>query len=82
MVSLLRHTELLWRLPLPARYNSQMYGVWIERAFLNLSFVCLQHLANPKSKILAILGCGVEARSHYKAMTLIQSFEEVKQRHR
>ena len=34
MVSLLRHTELLWRLPLPARYELQMYRVGIERTLI------------------------------------------------
>ena len=36
-----------------------------------------QHLANPKSRILALLGAGAQARSHYQALSHIQQFDEV-----
>lgn len=44
-----------------------------------MSYECFQfqHLANPNSRILTILGSGVQARSHFQAMNLVQSFEEV-----
>lgn len=42
------------------------------------SAVATKHLANPNSRILTILGSGVQARSHYQAMALVQSFEEVR----
>ena len=35
-------------------------------------------LAAPKSKILAILGSGVQARSHLEALRLVRQFEEVR----
>lgn len=42
------------------------------------SAVATKHLANPNSRILTILGSGVQARSHFQAMNLVQSFEEVR----
>lgn len=42
------------------------------------SAVATKHLANPNSKILAILGSGVQAHSHFQAMSLVQAFEEVR----
>ncbi len=35
-------------------------------------------LASPDSKILAILGSGVQARSHVEAMRLVRQFEEIR----
>jgi len=35
-------------------------------------------LASPDAKILAILGSGVQARSHVKALRLVRSFEEIR----
>ena len=35
-------------------------------------------LASPESKILAILGSGVQARSHAEALRLVRNFEEIR----
>src|SRR5438874_13062195 len=35
-------------------------------------------LASPDAKVLAILGSGVQARSHVEALRLIRSFEEIR----
>ena len=35
-------------------------------------------LASPDAKILAILGSGVQARSHFEALRLVRSFEEIR----
>ena len=35
-------------------------------------------LASPDAKILAILGSGVQARSHIEALRLVRSFEEIR----
>jgi len=42
------------------------------------SAVATKHLANPSSKILALVGAGIQAESHYKALTMLQSFDEVR----
>jgi ornithine cyclodeaminase/alanine dehydrogenase-like protein (mu-crystallin family) len=43
-----------------------------------VSAVATKLLAAPDSKILAILGSGVQARSHVKALGLVRPFEEVR----
>src|SRR5262252_1071302 len=35
-------------------------------------------LASPQAKVLAILGSGVQARSHVEALRLVRSFEEIR----
>src|ERR1700756_3750931 len=35
-------------------------------------------LASPEAKVLAILGSGVQARSHVEALRLVMSFEEIR----
>jgi len=43
-----------------------------------VSAVAIDVLARPESKVLAILGSGVQARSHMRALSGIRSFEEVR----
>ncbi|ELT92131.1 hypothetical protein CAPTEDRAFT_141157 [Capitella teleta] len=42
------------------------------------SAVATKHLANPNSHILTLLGAGVQARSHFKALLLLHKFDEVR----
>jgi ornithine cyclodeaminase/alanine dehydrogenase-like protein (mu-crystallin family) len=43
-----------------------------------VSAVAIDHLASPEAKVLGILGSGVQARSHVKALAGIRSFAEVR----
>jgi ornithine cyclodeaminase/alanine dehydrogenase-like protein (mu-crystallin family) len=43
-----------------------------------VSAVAIDHLASPEAKVLGILGSGVQARSHVRALAGIRSFEEVR----
>ena len=43
-----------------------------------VSAVATKFLAAPESKILAILGSGVQARSHVEALRLVRNFEEIR----
>ncbi|HTZ59745.1 MAG TPA: ornithine cyclodeaminase family protein [Acidobacteriaceae bacterium] len=43
-----------------------------------VSAVAVDHLAAPEAKVLAILGSGVQARSHMRALAGIRSFREVR----
>jgi thiomorpholine-carboxylate dehydrogenase len=43
-----------------------------------VSAVAIGLLARPQSKILAILGSGVQARSHFRALSGIRPFEEIR----
>jgi len=43
-----------------------------------VSAVSAKHLARPDSRVLAILGSGVQARSHAEAMPLAMEFEEMR----
>jgi ornithine cyclodeaminase/alanine dehydrogenase-like protein (mu-crystallin family) len=43
-----------------------------------VSTVAIDHLADPQAKVLGILGSGVQARSHIRALQGIRSFTEVK----
>jgi ornithine cyclodeaminase/alanine dehydrogenase-like protein (mu-crystallin family) len=42
-----------------------------------VSAVAVERLAHAESKVLAILGSGVQARSHVRALSLVASFEEI-----
>jgi alanine dehydrogenase len=42
------------------------------------SAVATQHLARHDASVLAILGSGVQARSHLEALRLVRSFEEIR----
>jgi thiomorpholine-carboxylate dehydrogenase len=43
-----------------------------------VSAVAIHHLAAPNANILAILGSGVQARSHFKALSYLRSFADVR----
>jgi len=43
-----------------------------------VSAVAIDHLANPDAKVLSILGSGVQARSHVRALAGIRSFSEIR----
>jgi ornithine cyclodeaminase/alanine dehydrogenase-like protein (mu-crystallin family) len=43
-----------------------------------VSAVAIGHLASPAAKVLAILGSGVQARSHVRALAGIRSFTDVR----
>src|ERR1700677_3174560 len=43
-----------------------------------VSAVAIDHLAHPQAKVLGILGSGVQARSHMRALAGIRSFTEVR----
>jgi alanine dehydrogenase len=43
-----------------------------------VSAVSVRHMARPDAAILAILGSGVQARSHLAAMPLVRAFQEVR----
>ena len=43
-----------------------------------VSAVAIDHLAHPEAKVLGILGSGVQARSHVRALAGIRSFAEVR----
>ena len=43
-----------------------------------VSAVATQHLANPDASVLAIIGSGVQARSHLEALRLVRDFREVR----
>ncbi|HVO64225.1 MAG TPA: ornithine cyclodeaminase family protein [Terriglobales bacterium] len=40
--------------------------------------VAVKHLSKPDSKVLAILGSGVQARAHYAALQCVRKFDEVR----
>jgi ornithine cyclodeaminase/alanine dehydrogenase-like protein (mu-crystallin family) len=42
------------------------------------SAVSVRHLARPDAKVLAILGSGVQAASHFDALHCVRSFEEIR----
>jgi ornithine cyclodeaminase/alanine dehydrogenase-like protein (mu-crystallin family) len=43
-----------------------------------VSAVATEHLASPDASVLAIIGSGVQARSHLEALTLVRDFREVR----
>src|SRR5437764_2270660 len=43
-----------------------------------VSAVATRHLARPEAAVLAILGSGVQARSHLAALRLVREFREVR----
>lgn len=43
-----------------------------------VSAIATRELSNPNARILAILGSGVQARTHYRALTLVRNFDQVR----
>jgi alanine dehydrogenase len=43
-----------------------------------VSAASAKHLARPDARVLAVLGAGVQARSHLEALTRVRTFEEVR----
>jgi alanine dehydrogenase len=43
-----------------------------------VSAVSARHLARPDARVLAIIGSGVQARSHIEALTRVRRFEEIR----
>lgn len=43
-----------------------------------VSAIATRELSNPDAHVLAILGSGVQARTHYRALNLVRSFDEVR----
>jgi len=43
-----------------------------------VSAVATKFLASPDARILAILGSGVQARSHFEALSLVSEFDEIR----
>ncbi len=43
-----------------------------------VSAVATEHLARPDASVLALIGSGVQARSHLKALRLVRGFHEVR----
>lgn len=56
-----------------------MDGTFItEMRTAAVSAAATKPLAPDDAKVLAIIGCGVQARSHFEAMSLVRDFEEVR----
>jgi thiomorpholine-carboxylate dehydrogenase len=43
-----------------------------------VSAVAVEHLASKDAKVLAVLGSGVQARSHLRALSVVRKFDEVR----
>ncbi len=43
-----------------------------------VSSIATRELANPDARVLAILGSGVQARTHHRALSQVRSFDEVR----
>ncbi len=43
-----------------------------------VSALATRELANPNARVLAILGSGVQARTHYRALSLVRRFDDVR----
>ena len=43
-----------------------------------VSAASAKHLARPDARVLAVLGSGVQARSHIEALTRVRPFEELR----
>jgi len=49
-----------------------------EKRTAAVSAVATKYLADPNAKILAIIGSGVQAHSHFEALKLVRDFKEVR----
>jgi ornithine cyclodeaminase/alanine dehydrogenase-like protein (mu-crystallin family) len=43
-----------------------------------VSAIATRELSNPNARVLAILGSGVQARTHYQALSLVRNFDDVR----
>ena len=57
-----------------ASMDGRLYGMRTAA----VSAVAIDYLAHPQAKVLGILGSGVQARSHFRALAGIRSFAEVR----
>jgi ornithine cyclodeaminase len=65
--------------PATGELQAVMDGRYITEArTAAVSAASAKHLARPDAKILAILGTGVQARSHADALTRVRAFDEVR----
>ncbi len=65
--------------PMTGELLSIMDGRFITEArTAAVSAVSVKHLARTESSRLAIVGSGVQARSHVEAITLVRTFEEIR----
>jgi ornithine cyclodeaminase/alanine dehydrogenase-like protein (mu-crystallin family) len=65
--------------PETGRLLAVMDGRWItELRTAAASALSMRHLARADAAVLAILGSGVQARSHLKALSLVRSFRAVR----
>src|SRR6266498_5267555 len=53
-------------------------GYITEARTAAVSAASAKHLARPEARVLAVLGSGVQARSHIEALTRVRPFEEVR----
>ncbi|HEY1947315.1 MAG TPA: ornithine cyclodeaminase family protein [Bryobacteraceae bacterium] len=58
-----------------AMMDGRVITAWRTAA---VSALATRELSSPNSRVLAILGSGVQARTHYKALNMVRHFEEVK----
>jgi ornithine cyclodeaminase/alanine dehydrogenase-like protein (mu-crystallin family) len=58
-----------------AMMDGRVITAWRTAA---VSALATRELSSPNSRVLAILGSGVQARTHYKALSMVRNFEEVK----
>jgi ornithine cyclodeaminase/alanine dehydrogenase-like protein (mu-crystallin family) len=58
-----------------AMMDGRVITAWRTAA---VSALATRELSSPNSRVLAILGSGVQARTHYKALSLVRHFEEVR----
>lgn len=58
--------------------------VWMDGRLITeertaaVSAVATRHLANPDASVLALIGSGVQARSHLKALSLVRNFTDIR----
>jgi thiomorpholine-carboxylate dehydrogenase len=58
-----------------AMMDGRVITAWRTAA---VSALATRELSSPSSRVLAILGSGVQARTHYKALNMVRHFEDVR----
>jgi ornithine cyclodeaminase/alanine dehydrogenase-like protein (mu-crystallin family) len=58
-----------------AMMDGRVITAWRTAA---VSALATRELSSPNSRVLAILGSGVQARTHYKALSMVRHFDEVR----